>query len=183
MRHLYFVRHGLSEMNVLGMYAGASDTPLTETGREQARKAGLHIKEKSIPIDVIISSPLSRTLETAQHIASEIGYDHRNISIHHGLIERHFGVLEGTPSKTGPISYKTYTSDPFAFDVIEGAEKISDLQFRANKVLKELRELPHNTVLIVSHGAFGRALNRAIHKLPITEFGTSFENAQIVKLI
>jgi len=183
MRHLYFVRHGLSEMNVLGMYAGSSNTPLTDIGRQQAKKAGVHLKENSIPIDVIISSPLSRTLETAQRIANEIGYHHSDITIHDGLIERHFGILEGTPSKNGPISYETYISNPFAFDVIEGAEKISDLQFRANKVLKELRALPHDSVLVVSHGAFGRALHRAINNAPITDFGTSFENAIIVKLI
>jgi broad specificity phosphatase PhoE len=170
-------------MNVLGMYAGSSNTPLTEIGRKQAIKAGQHIKENSIPIDIIISSPLSRTVDTAKHIANEIGYNQENITLHEGLVERHFGVLEGTPSVNSPISYETYMSDPFAFDSIEGAEKISDLQYRANKVLKELQALPHESILIVSHGAFGRALHRAINKAPITDFGVTFENAKVIKIL
>jgi broad specificity phosphatase PhoE len=183
MRHLYFVRHGLSEMNVLGMYSGSSNTMLTNIGREQAAKTGIHIRENKIPVDVIVSSPLSRAHETAKHIAAEIDYDHNEIIIHDGLVERHFGILEGTLSKDSPIDYQTYKNDPFAIDAFEDVEKIADLQYRANKVLKEIRELPHDSILIVSHGAFGRALERAVKNMPLTEFGTTLDNGQLVKLI
>jgi broad specificity phosphatase PhoE len=183
MRHLYFVRHGLSEMNVLGMYSGSTDTLLTDTGKDQAKKTGAHIRDNQIPIDIIVSSPLSRAHETAKHIATEIDYEHDEIIIHDGLVERHFGILEGSKSQDGPVDYQTYRSDPFAIDHIEDVEKITDLQYRANKVLREIRELPHDSVLIVSHGAFGRALERAVKNMPLTEYGTTLDNAQIVKLI
>ncbi len=182
MKHLYFVRHGLSVMNEEGKYAGSADTPLTDIGREQAKKAGKHINENSIPIDIIICSPLSRAHETAKLIAVEMGYDHEQIIIHDGLVERHFGVLEGIDSSESGISRSEYMEDPFALDHIEDVEKIVDLQHRANLVFEELRSMPHETILVVSHGAFGRAFNRSAKKIPLTEFGEYIENAQIIKL-
>jgi probable phosphoglycerate mutase len=183
MKNLYFVRHGLSEMNIHGKYAGSSETPLTHIGREQAKNAGLHLKRNGIDVDIIISSPMSRTLETARHIASEINYELEHILTHNGLIERHFGNLEGTYSKNSLVDRETALADPYALDYVDGIEKIDTLQQRANKLFHELRSMPYDTVLLVSHGAFGRALYRAIHDLPIENPGIQFRNAEIVKLI
>ena len=50
-KHIYFVRHGESEMNVSGHFAGAgTNTPLTEKGRKQASAAGKQLKTKGIPV-------------------------------------------------------------------------------------------------------------------------------------
>src|SRR5436309_1380376 len=68
MKKIYFVRHGESEANSLGLSAGSEfDTPLTNFGREQARKAGQELKDKKI--ELIIASPMERTVETATIIA------------------------------------------------------------------------------------------------------------------
>ena len=40
MTRLLLVRHGQSEWNALGKWQGQADSPLTDTGRQQARKAG-----------------------------------------------------------------------------------------------------------------------------------------------
>ena len=67
---LLFIRHGESEANLRGVFAGGDDdTPLTDIGRGQAIKAGRSIFGEKI--DAIISSPLSRTKETAQLVAQE----------------------------------------------------------------------------------------------------------------
>jgi probable phosphoglycerate mutase len=57
MKNIYFVRHGQSIMNVSGHYAGVTDTPLTDEGRNQAKVAGKNLKSEQIPIDIIVSSP------------------------------------------------------------------------------------------------------------------------------
>src|SRR5581483_5723923 len=74
MKKLYFIRHGESVSNVERWHAGRIDTPLTERGRQQAREAGKKAKAQKLHFDLIVSSPLSRALETARIIAKEIGY-------------------------------------------------------------------------------------------------------------
>lgn len=63
---VYFVRHGQSECNRLGRASGWSQTPLSELGREQARKAGALLS--GLEFDRVYSSDLTRAVETC-HIA------------------------------------------------------------------------------------------------------------------
>src|SRR5215475_13120394 len=95
MKHIYFVRHGLTEMSKQGLRAGAgSETPLAPEGHDQAKRAGHHAKQ--LAIDHIISSPQKRAHHTAQIIAREIGYPEHDIALNSLFVERHFGELEGT---------------------------------------------------------------------------------------
>lgn len=180
MKRLYFVRHGESEFNRANRWAGSTDTPLTETGHAQAKKAGRHFKQKNIPIDVIVSSPLDRAHQTAKHIASSIGYPHEEIILHEPLIERNFGVLEGNKDL---VTATKYLFNEAAIDHYENIEKLADLQERVNNVLDYLKSLPHETILVVGHGASGRALRRAINNEPLHVRGKSFANAEVVRLI
>jgi uncharacterized phosphatase len=170
-------------MNAEGLFAGSSNTPLTDTGIKQAIETGNYIRDHALSIDVIISSPLSRAHDTARYIASQIAYDHEHIIILDDLVERHFGALEGTSSELSPISRETHISDPFALDTVADIEKVTDLQYRANRVLQHLQSLPYETILIVGHGASGRALERAAKNMHISEYGTSLANAQLLKFI
>ena len=170
-------------MNVAGQFAGTSDTPLTPMGKEQASAAGKQARDAGLVFDVILASPLDRTHETARLVATEVGYPHEEIQLVDGLIERHFGALEGVYHGDFHVTREEYIADPFAVDHVEGIEKITDLQYRANQMHEYLLSLPHETILVVSHGAFGRALERAVKNMPITEFGTPLENAQLIQLI
>ncbi len=70
---IYFVRHGESQNNVEGVFAGQrNDSQLTEKGKKQARAAGKEFQDKRVRIDRIISSPLKRALGTAEIIADII---------------------------------------------------------------------------------------------------------------
>ena len=67
MKTIYFVRHGESEANNLGLSAGSEfDTPLTDIGRKQAQKTGQDLKDKNIQL--IVSSSQGRAIETAEII-------------------------------------------------------------------------------------------------------------------
>lgn len=50
-----------------------TDLPLVEKGREQARKIGEYLKENNLVPDVVYTSGLQRTIQTAQIAISETG--------------------------------------------------------------------------------------------------------------
>lgn len=84
---VYLLRHGETEGNVKAQYAGVTDTPLTQKGKQQAVDA--HLRFEDIQFDVVLSSPLSRALDTAR-----VFTDHEVI-LHEGLKEMNFGIFEG----------------------------------------------------------------------------------------
>lgn len=178
MKHLYFCRHGLSELNKAGLWAGSTETPLTSEGREQAKLAGKHAR--GLGIDHIIASPMERAYETAQIIAGEIGLSISAIELNKLLVERHLGILENTP----------YDPTLNVDDLIEEVETLIDLEARVKKALRYIKSLPHDTILVVSHGATGRMFRHTID--PSMPFWSDnpkiveklrFPNAEIVKLV
>jgi 2,3-bisphosphoglycerate-dependent phosphoglycerate mutase len=180
MKKLYFIRHGLSEFNKANKWAGSSDTPLAPEGYTQAKLAGLLAKEKGLSFDVIVSSPLKRAHDTAKLFASEIGYPDEEIIIHELMIERKFGKLEG---RKDLVASTKYVLNEAAIDKYDGVEPLKELHARAEAALEFLHSLPHETILVVGHGAHGRALRRVIHNEPMHIRGKSYQNAELVRLI
>lgn len=86
----YFLRHGESEANLLGVIAGSADSPLSETGLSQARAAADICAP--LPIRRIYSSPLRRAWDTALPVAERLGVVVQPVL---GFKERHFGSLQG----------------------------------------------------------------------------------------
>lgn len=87
------VRHGETDWNVARRYQGTSDVPLNETGRRQARLVAKAIGQDGW--DVIISSPLSRAMDTARVIADVAGIDRNEIIPDPDVQERGYGAAEG----------------------------------------------------------------------------------------
>jgi probable phosphoglycerate mutase len=71
---IYLVRHGRTEFNVAGRHHGWIDSPLTQLGRSQARRAGRALA-RLICIEnvVVFVSPLGRAVETAAIMSREAG--------------------------------------------------------------------------------------------------------------
>ncbi|NBU34712.1 histidine phosphatase family protein [bacterium] len=180
MKHLYFVRHGLSEANKAGIWSGYFNTPLASEGHEQAKLAGKLAREQGLVFDIILSSPLDRAHHTAQHISHATGYPISDIVLYDNLIERNFGELENTQNKEAAAKY---AQDESTIDAYNNVERLVDLQWRAKEVLKYLHTLPHDTVLVVAHGAFGRALRRAVNNDPLNSQFVAIQNAEIIKFI
>jgi broad specificity phosphatase PhoE len=168
MKHLYFIRHGESVMNKKGIFSGRIETPLTETGRAQARAAAQELT--SVPIDCIVASPMGRTMDTANIIAEVIGYPIDTIVTSPLFTERSFGPLEGT-------TYQPNLGD------FEGVESITDILTRAAEGLAFLEALPGETILLVSHGAIGRAIRHCVDpKIPYRP-SPGFDNGKVVQLL
>ena len=89
MGHFYFVRHGQTVWNVENKICGATDSPLTEHGRQQAAETGKNIVESGIKADEILYSPLSRAADTAKIISEMSGIPCREEP---RLIEQNFGL-------------------------------------------------------------------------------------------
>ena len=150
MKKVYFVRHGESEANALGICAGHTDVALTREGLEQARQAGHNLLESGQTIDLIVSSPLKRALTTAQEIARYIGYPEENIVLQRDAMERFRGDLEGRPSR----EQDGMTDEEFA---AHGAESEAELLVRAERLRDFVTNRPEQSILIVSHNQFGRS--------------------------
>ena len=171
MKHLYFVRHGLSEMNTQRVWSGQVETPLTQEGRDQATLAGKELNDSGISIDYIIASPLSRAHDTAKLIALEIGYPIENIEINPLFLERHFGALEGQPWEPD-----------LDLDGIVDIESTDSIINRARRALDYLESLPYDNVLVAAHGSIGRAIrHHIITAIPYHQYEHKLPNATIVQ--
>lgn len=151
---LYIVRHGETDWNKQHLLQGDVDVPLNETGIDQANKVKELLENK--PIDLCISSPLSRTYNTAKIISDnkyEIITDSR-------LIERGFGELEGKSVS----NYDTHLYWNYQLNINnQGIERIQDLFHRVEEFYQELKKnYSDQTVLIVTHGAIVRAFHYII---------------------
>lgn len=171
MKKLYFVRHGQSEYNRDGLLAGTTETALTHQGKEQAHASGENAK--SLDIDYIISSPISRAYDTAKIIAEEIGYPIEKIEVNELLRERHFGEAEGSVWSIRSLEGTV------------GLEDAAKVIARATAMLKYVETLPYDTILLVSHGAMLRAYRSVVdpeHNSFGNEIGAT-KNAQMEQLV
>lgn len=144
---VYFVRHGQSKANREGLFS-TPDTPLTETGREQAVKLGVDLRDKNI--SQIVVSPDLRTRQTAEIIAQQIGIKSEAIRALDELHERRFGALAGTPRR--PEKHYAYT-----FESNGDSETRQQLIKRMKKAIEKLGDIRsrEGNLLVVGHTVSG----------------------------
>jgi probable phosphoglycerate mutase len=147
------VRHGQTDWNAQGRLQGATDIPLNDVGRGQARDAVAVLS--AYEWDAIVSSPLSRAAETADLIAAGLGLGvARRVP---ELAERSFGPAEGL--QAGPELDALRIPNGF-----RGAESEDEAAGRGLAALEALaEEFRGRRVLAVAHGTLLRvSLSRAI---------------------
>ena len=86
---LYVARHGQTVWNAQNKVCGITDVELTEKGIEQAEELASILPED---IDIIVTSPLRRAVETSKILA---GKNNIPICIEELLIEQNYGIYEG----------------------------------------------------------------------------------------
>lgn len=156
MTEIWLVRHGETPWNAERRVQGWEDIGLNQTGIEQARALGLHIKkltQAGQPLDAIYTSDLKRAHATAQTVATEVNLP---LNIHPGVRERHFGVLQGLVydemDAHAPEAAAVWRSrDPNA--ELPGGESLG---FFHNRVVRAIDEIAARhlgqRVMVVSHG-------------------------------
>jgi probable phosphoglycerate mutase len=145
MDHLWLIRHGETEWSLSGAHTGSTDIPLTEAGRKQAAVLGASLARHSFSL--VLSSPLSRALSTAQ-IA---GYEPQ---VDPDLSEWDYGAYEGR--KTAEIRQDRPGWSLWR-DGVPGGESIDDVAARARRVIAKAQQAPGDVALF-AHGHFLRIL-------------------------
>ena len=92
---MVFVRHGLSEWNMLNQFTGWIDVDLNEDGVKEAHEAGQKIKAAGIEFDIAYTSVLKRAIKTCHIILEEIDQLWIPEVKSWRLNERHYGKLQG----------------------------------------------------------------------------------------
>ncbi|GAB5469273.1 MAG: histidine phosphatase family protein [Rhodospirillales bacterium] len=140
-RHpFYFLRHGETTFNRDRRFQGQLDAPLSPLGIEQAEAAAQVLAD--LPIQRIVSSPLSRARRTADAVAAAAGLE---VSHDDELMECHLGIHQGKPYEPWLIDYWKGNFAP------EGGEDF--WQFRARVVPALARNVAQGPdCLVVAHG-------------------------------
>src|SRR5687767_2799314 len=95
---IYLIRHGESEANARGLFAGQrDDSSLTEKGRAEAKQAGQEIRANGLKIHRVIVSPLKRARESAEIIAGIISFPLDQVKEDKRLAEYDMGEISGQP--------------------------------------------------------------------------------------
>ena len=175
MGYLYFVRHGETVWNVENKICGATDSPLTEKGRNQAKELGKRIADEEIYFDEIIYSPLSRAKDTALIISAETNVPAR---IEPRLIEQNFGKWEGT-ARNG-VDFKA-DKENFATDY-EGGESMLRLCQRIYNLIDDIKCEDDKVYLLVAHNGIARAVNSYFNSMSNQEYASfGIKNCEIVR--
>ena len=159
---LTLVRHGESTYNVDGRWQGHGDAPLSERGREQARRVGERLRSSGplgsdgaggdLVFDRVISSDLQRAHDTARAIAGDL----RVVEAREVFREIDVGNWEGLTRAEVAERYPEDVKVAFrGHDVkIGGGESWADLSARVGgglrALLGELAAGEH--ALLVAHG-------------------------------
>lgn len=150
---LYLIRHGQTEWNLEGRWQGQLNSALTPLGEAQAKAVGQRMKH--VPFDVLYSSDLDRTMNTAKAIAAVTGHE---ILSDVRLRERKGGLMEGHTLGEARAKFPEHfevelhqRSADFAFP---GGESENQLRDRGIEVLTDLAQRhAGERIVAVSHGA------------------------------
>jgi isoleucyl-tRNA synthetase len=146
----YLMRHGHSctqEEKRLSSWPEKRHCPLTTKGRKEISELVKNLKKEKI--DLIFSSDLLRTKETAEIASREIGV---KVNFDKRLREIIFGEFEGKSTKDWRAEFlgtkRGFTNPP------EGGESFGEVKLRVFDFIKELeKKYKGKKILIVSHGA------------------------------
>ena len=145
MNDLYLVRHGQTKWSITGQHTSSTDLSLTTQGIKQAELLKKHLSK--IPFELILTSPLKRSLETCELAGfSKVA----TIDVH--LREWNYGLYEGWTKQQ--ILIKAPGWNIFS-DGAPNGESVEDVKNRANAILHKIQRSQGN-VLIFSHGHFLR---------------------------
>ena len=152
------VRHGQSEGNRDARLQGSSDFPLTEKGRDQARRLGAWLRHQAFEIDATYCSPLLRAKETAAIAVEAAGLPTPTELA--DLTEIHAGSLENLTREEIIAAHPDYADRPLSSlgDFSDyGGESYPALMARVGRVaelLMERHRASEHKVLVVAHGGF-----------------------------
>jgi probable phosphoglycerate mutase len=181
------VRHGATQAAEEGrsfeLLDGHGNPPLAERGRVQADLVGARLAAGD-PIDLIFTSDLRRTLETARPLVDKTGLEPRQLP---SLREVHLGDWEG-----GEFRVRMHHRDPVAlrvlaeqrWDVIPGGEPAESFTARVREGFDEIVAAtgPGRRAVAFLHGAvIGEICRQVTGSAPFAFLNS--ENTSITRIV
>jgi 2,3-bisphosphoglycerate-dependent phosphoglycerate mutase len=166
---LVLVRHGQSQWNLENRFTGWEDVPLTEQGRDEARRSGRLLRDMAF--DQAFTSDLQRAARTLDIVLEENRHTPVPIVADEALNERHYGNLQGlnkaeTAKKYGDEQVHIWRR---SYDVAPpGGESLADtaartLPYFESKIAPLVKD--GKKVLVVAHGNSLRSIVMDLEKL------------------
>ena len=176
---LVLIRHGQSQWNLENRFTGWVDVPLTDAGREEARRGAALIRE--VTFTRAFTSALQRAQETLRIVLELLGQSAIPIEQDQALNERHYGDLQGlnkaeTAKRFGDqqvlIWRRSYDvappKDKTAWNPDGISESLKDTAARTIPYFNE-RILPlvkaGASILVVAHGNSLRAIVMSLDRM------------------
>lgn len=177
---IYLMRHGLTNWNEQGIIQGHSYNKLSETGKIITNEVANHYKDT--PFEIIFSSPLTRTVQTAN-----IMNKYHNIKIvkDKRLIEIDQGIFSGRKKNSLTKEEKKLK---FRRSKKCGLENYESVYKRALDFVNFLKVQNYNCVLVVTHHVNAHFISQILSNEEInlkysTTLTTKFSNSEIRKYI
>jgi len=182
MTKVYLVRHGQTDWNKKLTFRGRIDVPLNEAGHREAKAISDALKDKDI--DAIYTSPLRRSIETAQPIAK---FFHLEIVPVGGLIDISYGNWEGLTfsevKKQYSDQYDKWEKRPDLIRFPHG-ETLGEAKKRSFRAFKNIvKENPGKSILIVPHRVINKVLLCALLGLSNSHFWEIKQDTGCINLI
>lgn len=92
---LVLIRHGESNWNKENRFTGWTDVDLSDKGVQEAKQAGLVLKDKGFIFDIAFTSVLKRAIKTLWNVLDELDLQWIPVQKSWRLNERHYGALQG----------------------------------------------------------------------------------------
>lgn len=136
MLEVYLVRHGCTAMNKKGQLQGrGTNLPLDKTGHAQAEAARKWAAEQGITFDHVVSSPLTRAVQTAAIVA---GVEEQAVETNDLLLEMDYGPWEGYEMSRHDPAVDAFFADFAHAPTPSGMEPLVHVTERARRFLSEL---------------------------------------------
>jgi broad specificity phosphatase PhoE len=156
-QQVYLVRHGETEWSLSGQHTGSTDIPLTENGREVAKRLEPVLARQTFAL--VLTSPLQRARKTCELAGLGEG-----AQIDRNLLEWNYGSYEGlTPQQ---IHAKAPGWMLFS-DGCPGGESPEQVGVRVDQVIARVREVEGHVALF-AHGHIFRVFAARWLGLPAT---------------
>ena len=163
---IYLIRHGETMWNREKRLQGHIDIGLNEVGLQQADRLAKSLVDKKI--SAIISSDLSRAIDTAKPIAL---HHQLELSLDPALRERHYGVMQGLSYQEilhhHPQHHQAWKKRDIHFQP-ENGESLAQFNDRVvTAILSWVKKYAGQEIAIVAHGGVLDCLNRAARKVAL----------------
>jgi len=144
---VYLARHGETEWSRAGRHTGRTDVPLTDLGREEARRVGQKLSGQRFAL--VLASPLHRALETCRLAGLGAQAETRE-----ELQEWDYGEYEGLTTPEVQVEHPGWT---IWTGQVPGGETIAEVAARADRVIDEV-PAADGEVAVFSHAHLLRVL-------------------------